>query len=148
MNTGWWTGYDPFFVAWDRALPFSPDGHYHICISYQGEGVIPKVQCFIVPPSGMTAKVSKAGFAASLERSFRRRKSPLRLNVGGDALPEFPVEGGCRCRGGALSAKGLALTGLQLPLQGLPAFLRSGMVHVDVRARRRFRGPVRPNGAL
>jgi Glutathione-dependent formaldehyde-activating enzyme len=33
-------------------------------------------------------------------------------------------------RGGALSAKGLALGGLQLPLQGLPAFLRSGMVHV------------------
>jgi hypothetical protein len=23
VNTGWWTGYDPFFVAWDRALPFS-----------------------------------------------------------------------------------------------------------------------------
>jgi hypothetical protein len=30
-------------------------------------------------------------------------------------------------RGGALSAKGLALDGLQLPLQGLPAFLRSGI---------------------
>ena len=53
VNTGWWTGYDPFFVAWDRALPFSPDGHYHICMSYQGEGVIPKVQCFIVPPSAV-----------------------------------------------------------------------------------------------
>jgi hypothetical protein len=53
VNTGWWTGYDPFFVAWDRALPFSPDGHYHICISYQGEGVIPKVQCFIMPPSAV-----------------------------------------------------------------------------------------------
>jgi hypothetical protein len=51
-------------------------------------------------------------------------------------------------RGGALSAKGLAVDGLQLPLQGLPAFLRSGMVYVDVRARRGFRVPVRPNGAL
>ena len=50
---GWWAGYDPFFVAWDRALPFSPDGRYHICISYEGEGVIPKVQCFIVPPSAV-----------------------------------------------------------------------------------------------
>ena len=37
-------------------------------------------------------------------------------------------------RGGALSAKGLAFDGLQLPLQGLPAFLRSGMFHVDDRA--------------
>ena len=51
-------------------------------------------------------------------------------------------------RGGALSAKSLAFDGLQLPLQRLPAFLRSGMVHVDVRARRGFRGAVRPNGAL
>jgi hypothetical protein len=49
---------------------------------------------------------------------------------------------------GALSAKGLAFDGLQLPLQGLPAFLRSGMVHIDVRARRGFRAPVRPNGTL
>ena len=53
VNTGWWTGYDPFFIAWERALPFSPDGNYHICISYEGEGVIPKVQCFIVPPSAV-----------------------------------------------------------------------------------------------
>jgi len=51
-------------------------------------------------------------------------------------------------QGGALSAKGVAISGLQLPLQGLPAFLRSGMVHVDDRARRGFRDPVRPNGAL
>jgi len=28
VNTGWWTGYDPFFVTWDRALPFSPDANY------------------------------------------------------------------------------------------------------------------------
>jgi hypothetical protein len=40
------------------------------------------------------------------------------------ALPKF-------LRGGALSAKGLAIDGLQLPLQGLPAFLRGGMVHID-----------------
>ena len=53
VNTGRWTGYDPFFVAWFRALPFSPDRRYHICISYEGEGVIPKVQCFIVPPSAV-----------------------------------------------------------------------------------------------
>jgi hypothetical protein len=50
-------------------------------------------------------------------------------------------------RGGALSAKSLALDGLQLPLQGLPALLRSGMVHVNVRARRGFRGLVGPNSA-
>ena len=41
-------------------------------------------------------------------------------------------------RGGALSAKGLAIDGLQLPLQGLPAFLRSGMLHIDDRAQREF----------
>jgi hypothetical protein len=34
-------------------------------------------------------------------------------------------------RGGALSAKGFALDGLQLPLQGLPAFLRGGMFRDD-----------------
>jgi hypothetical protein len=50
-------------------------------------------------------------------------------------------------RVGALSAKGLAPDGLQLPLQGLPAFLRSGLVHIDDRAQRGFR-PVRPNRAL
>src|SRR6516164_11677814 len=41
-------------------------------------------------------------------------------------------------RGGALSAKGLAIHGLQLPLQGLPAFLRSGMLHIDDRGQREF----------
>ena len=35
VNTGHWPGYDPFFVAWDRALPFSPDGHYP-CLYYPG----------------------------------------------------------------------------------------------------------------
>ena len=53
VNTGWWAGYDPFFVEWDRALPFSPDGRYHICISYEGEDVTPKVRCFITPPSAV-----------------------------------------------------------------------------------------------
>ena len=43
-------------------------------------------------------------------------------------------------RGGTLSAKGLAFDGLQLPLQGLPALHRSGMVHGDDRERRGFRG--------
>ena len=51
VNAG--AGYDPFFVTWDRALPFSPDGHYHICISYEADGETPKVQCFIVPPSAV-----------------------------------------------------------------------------------------------
>ena len=46
-------GHDPFFVEWDCALPFSPDGHYHICINYEGEDLIPKVRCFIVPPSAV-----------------------------------------------------------------------------------------------
>jgi hypothetical protein len=52
VNTGWWPGYDPLFVAWDHALPFSPDGHYHICIGYD-ESLIPNVRCFIVPPSAV-----------------------------------------------------------------------------------------------
>jgi hypothetical protein len=53
VNTGWWTVYDPFFVAWNHALPFSPDWRYHICITYEGEDVTPKVRCFIVPPSAV-----------------------------------------------------------------------------------------------
>jgi len=54
VSTGWWKGYDPFFVEWDRALPFSPDGNYHICIGYDGEyDSVPKVRCFIVPPSAV-----------------------------------------------------------------------------------------------
>jgi hypothetical protein len=52
VNTGWWTGHDPFFVAWDRALPFSPDGNYHICIGYD-ESLDPVVRCFITPPSAV-----------------------------------------------------------------------------------------------
>ena len=52
VNTGWWTGYDPFFVAWDRALPFSPDGHYHICIT-QDEALTPTIRCFIAPPNAV-----------------------------------------------------------------------------------------------
>jgi hypothetical protein len=48
------------------------------------------------------------------------------------ALPEFPVEGGCQCGAVRYRLKAIAPDGLQLPLQGLPAFLRSGMVHVDV----------------
>jgi hypothetical protein len=52
VNTGWWKDYDPFFVAWARALPFSPDGHYHICIT-SDEALIPTIRCFIVPPSAV-----------------------------------------------------------------------------------------------
>ena len=40
------------FVGWDHALPFSPDGHYHICIGYD-ESLIPNVRCFITPPSAV-----------------------------------------------------------------------------------------------
>jgi hypothetical protein len=52
---GGWAGNDPFFVgwvfvSWDRALPFSPDGNYHICITADETGA-PIVRCFIVPPS-------------------------------------------------------------------------------------------------
>src|SRR5215469_3242786 len=47
VNTGRWTGYDPFFVEWDRALPFSRDGNYHICIT-SGEINIPYLRCLIV----------------------------------------------------------------------------------------------------
>ena len=50
VNTGWWPGYDPFFVEWDRALPFSPDGNYHICINSDEMG-IPNLRCLIVPPN-------------------------------------------------------------------------------------------------
>jgi len=53
LNTGRWTGYDPFFVECDRALSFSPDGNYHICINYDDDGFTPKVRCFIVPPSAV-----------------------------------------------------------------------------------------------
>jgi hypothetical protein len=52
VNTGSWAGYDPFFIKWDRALPFSPDGNYHICIGYD-EAAVPDVRCFIVPPSAV-----------------------------------------------------------------------------------------------
>jgi hypothetical protein len=50
VNIGGWAGNDPFFIEWDRALPFSTDGNYHICIATDETGV-PNVRCFIVPPS-------------------------------------------------------------------------------------------------
>jgi len=52
VNTGRWAGYDPFFVKWECALPFSPDGNYHICIT-SDESLIPDVRCFIVPPTAV-----------------------------------------------------------------------------------------------
>ena len=52
VNTGAWPSYDPIFVGWDRALPFSPDGKYHICIGYD-ESLIPDVRCFITPPGAV-----------------------------------------------------------------------------------------------
>jgi hypothetical protein len=51
VNTGKWSA-DPFFVEWNRALPFSPDGNYHICISAD-ESLMPDVRCFIVPPNAV-----------------------------------------------------------------------------------------------
>jgi len=52
VNTGGWPGFDPFFVEWRRALPFSPDGNYHICVA-SDESLIPIVRCFIAPPSAV-----------------------------------------------------------------------------------------------
>jgi hypothetical protein len=39
VNIGGWAGYEPFFVEWDRALPFSPDRNYHICITPDESGI-------------------------------------------------------------------------------------------------------------
>jgi hypothetical protein len=50
VNIGGRAGNEPFFVEWDRALPLSPDGNYHICITIDEMGE-PIVRCFIVPPS-------------------------------------------------------------------------------------------------
>jgi hypothetical protein len=44
------TGPGDFFVEWERALPLSPDGHYHVCITPDESGAL-TVRCFIVPPS-------------------------------------------------------------------------------------------------
>jgi hypothetical protein len=49
VNTGWWPA-DPVFVAWERALPLSPDGQYHICMTVDETG-LPTMRCFIVPPN-------------------------------------------------------------------------------------------------
>ena len=57
VNTGRWEGYDPFFVAWERALPFSPMANYHVCIT-SDESLIPDVRCFIVPPESVQLKNS------------------------------------------------------------------------------------------
>src|SRR5262249_6757359 len=53
VNTGWWTGYDTYFVALNLRLPSSPNRHYHIFMTYQAEGVIPKFQFFILPPTAV-----------------------------------------------------------------------------------------------
>jgi len=36
-------------VPYSRAMPFSPDGHYHACVGWEYPN-IPKIRCFIVPP--------------------------------------------------------------------------------------------------
>jgi hypothetical protein len=51
VNIGW-PGYDPLFIEWDHALPFSPDGNYHICVTAD-ESLMPNVRCFITPPSAV-----------------------------------------------------------------------------------------------
>ena len=81
---------------------------------------------FCIAPIGTSLQI-----AAQLNYTFRHKGGEngfARISSG----RWMPV------RGGALSAKGLALDGLQLPLQGLPAFFRSGMVRVDDHARRGF----------
>jgi hypothetical protein len=37
------SGYDPFLIEWDRALPFLPEGNRHICIGYD-EAAVPDVR--------------------------------------------------------------------------------------------------------
>jgi hypothetical protein len=46
-------GADPLFIEWQRALPFSPDGNYHICINFDEYDGTPQVRCFIAPPSAV-----------------------------------------------------------------------------------------------
>jgi len=74
VNTGWWRGYDPFFVEWNRALPFSPDGNYHICIG-SDESLVPTVGCFIVPPS---ARMIAKGLLQKLWWLRKVRRNPPR----------------------------------------------------------------------
>jgi len=87
VNTGWWTGYDPFFVKSDRALPFSPDGHYHICINYDDESVIAKIRCFIVPPSAVSSPKASATIAAASPLS--PRSDAPRPQLGGRSPSRF-----------------------------------------------------------
>lgn len=44
VDGGYWVGGK--FIPDSRALPASPDGHYHLCTDSKGEP-----RCFIVPPS-------------------------------------------------------------------------------------------------
>jgi hypothetical protein len=37
------------FVPENRTLPFSPDGHYHICVVKNDQ--LEHIRCFITPPS-------------------------------------------------------------------------------------------------
>jgi len=70
VNTGWWPGYDPFFVEWERALPFSPDGNYRICIT-QDESLIPTIRCFIAPPEfRMIANRATVQFSVAHQRAY------------------------------------------------------------------------------
>jgi hypothetical protein len=50
---GYWVPvgvHDPEFVPERRAMPFSPDGHFHVCYDLDESG--PRaVRCLIVPPS-------------------------------------------------------------------------------------------------
>jgi hypothetical protein len=39
------------FVPYSQALPFSPDGHYHLCVRYDDS--LATIRCFIVPPGAV-----------------------------------------------------------------------------------------------
>ncbi len=50
---GYWVpvgAHDPEFVPERRAMPFSPDGHFHVCYDLDESGPA-AVRCLIVPPS-------------------------------------------------------------------------------------------------
>src|SRR6516165_3838350 len=94
-----------------------------VTLSSPGTGLFP-----IGPAAGSAFKKATCGSSAT----------QLHLPGGENGFAKISSGRWMPVRGGALSAKSLALDGLQLPLQGLPAFLRSGMLHIDDRAQREF----------
>jgi hypothetical protein len=43
------------FIPYSHAMPFSPDGRYHICVGeeYDSDPPVYKARCFIVPPGAV-----------------------------------------------------------------------------------------------